>query len=154
MAGTITTRQTIILKGDISEGYREYISAADNILPGMLLQVNVDGKVIKNAEAAKKAEVLIAIEDDFLGMSITGARPDTTNLGYMTGDVVRCKIFEPGEVALMILLTGENADASEYLSPDGTGKLKVVVTTDFRMFKTVDAVDATSADKRIAAQVM
>lgn len=154
MAGTITTRQTIILKGEVDEGYKEYIAGADHIIPGMLLQINVDGHVIPNAEAAKRAEVLIAIEDDFIGMSITGARPDSSNLGYMTGDVVRCKVFEAGDVANMILLSGENADSSEYLSPDNTGKLKVVVTTDYRMFKTQDAVDATAADKRVAAIVL
>jgi hypothetical protein len=151
---TITTRQTIVLEGDDSKGLREYISAENNILPGMLLQVNVDGEVVTNNEATKRAEVLIALEDTFIGMTITGARPDTTDLGYMTGDRVRCKLFERGEVANMILVTGENADASEYLTSNADGKLQVAGAAEYWMFKTRDAVDASAADKRIAAEVM
>jgi len=151
---SITTRQTIILEGDVGEGIEEYVAAENNIIPGMLLQINVDGEVVTNNDAVKRSEVLIALEDDFIGMTIDGVKPDTTDLGYMIGDRVRCKHFRRGEVALMILVSGQNADASEYLTSDATGKVQVAGATDYRMFKTKDAVDATAGDKRVAAEVM
>lgn len=149
-----TIRQTIILKGDVSEGLKSYISAANNILPGMLLQLDINSSAILNAEAAKRAEVLVAIEDDFLGMSITGSRPDTTNLGYMIGDLARCKLFRRGEVVNMILKAGQVVTGAQYLTSNADGKLKTAGATDYWMFKAVEAADATAGDVRVVAEVL
>lgn len=159
---TITTRQSILVRGDIENGQREGIAGADAILPGTLLQYNAtqaqtddEGAMIPNAAAGKRAEVAIAFEDDFLGMSITGARPDSTNLGYYTGDVIRFRNAVRGDLVQVILKSGNNAAASAYLTPDGTGKFKIANgTTDYNMVRIVNAVDATAADKLATVEVL
>lgn len=150
----ITTRQTILLKGDPGEGYKEYIAAENNILPGFLLQTDGNGEAITNNEAAKRAEVLVALEDDFRGMNIDGVSRDASTTGYQIGDIVRCKLLERGEVAYMILKSGEVVLKGGYLTSNADGKLQAAGASEYWMFKAVDAADATAADVRVAAECL
>jgi len=154
---SVTIRQTIVLKcgGDLGFGYMEDLSAEDNILPGMLLQKNVDGSIVTNDNANVKAEIDVAIEDDFIGMSITGARPDSSNLGYMIGDRVRYRHCQRGDWLNMILKSGTTAVVKgDYLSSNADGKLLKTTGTNYRMFRVVEAADPAAADVRVVAEVI
>lgn len=152
---SITTRQTILLKGDISEGFKEYRCGTANTIPGMLLQMDTDGEVIVNGEADVRNEVLVALEDDKIGMNIDGTGVlGISTTGYQEDDLIPCKLGERGEVFLMILVHTEVVTVGQYLTSNGDGKLKLADATEYRMFRAVEAADATAADVRVVAEVL
>lgn len=155
MAGTITRRQTILLKGDPSKKVLEFIAGEDGIIPGMILQQNTDGEVISNNEAVLRAEVLVAVEDDYRGMNIDGICPDTPgDTGYQEGDTVRCILLERGDVWYAILKDGEVAVVGGYATSNADGKVQVVATTDYRLGKFIEALSPSGADGRIPVEVL
>lgn len=151
---SVTTRQTILLEGNPAEGIFEYPAGENNILPGMLLQVNSDGEVITNNEAAKKAEVLVALEDDFLGMNIDGVRPDSNSTGYQEGETVRCKLLETGEVFNAILKDGETATKGGYGTSNADGKLQAAGASEYWLVRFEETVVASGSDERVAVRVI
>lgn len=154
MAGTITRRQTILLKGDPSRKVFEYVAGEDGIIPGMILQRNSDGEVISNNEAAVRAEVLVAVEDDYRGMNIDGVSPDSSDTGYQEGDIVRCILLQSGDTWNAILKDGEVAIIGGYATSNADGKVQVVVTTDYRLGVFDEALSPSGSDGRIPVTVL
>lgn len=154
MAGTITRRQTILLEGNPEDNIFEYEAGEDNILPGMILQINSDGEVITNNEATKHAEMLVALEDDFLGMNIDGVRPDSSDIGYQEGDKVRCKLMKTGDAFWGILKDGETATIDEYGTSNADGKFQVAGATEYWSVKFETAAAPSGADARIKCRVI
>lgn len=149
MAGTITRRQTILLKGDPERKVFEYPAGEDDIIPGMILQLNSDGEAITNNEAAKRAECLVAVEDDFIGMNIDGIRPDSSDVGYQEGDTVRCIQLQPGDVFLGIIKDGETATAGNtYVTSNADGKFQAAGATEYWFGRAEETVVASGADAR------
>lgn len=105
---------TIKLK-KYSDVIEEYVAASE-IFPGMLLEMNSDGKVEPHGTADNEVIPLIALEDELQGKGIDDA--------YSSDDQVQCWIPYPGDEAYMILADDQNISTGDFLQSDGEGALK------------------------------
>ncbi len=112
--------------------------AGGAITPGMLLATEADGEVIAHATAGGYHERKFALEDSLQGRTI--------NDDYAAGELVRNFHAEPGDVVYALLSGGETATVDEYLTSNGDGTLKVATSTDIRVGKAMEAVDASDSN--------
>lgn len=137
----------IVLVGDNYRHEEAYAQAA--LTPGHLVELTATGKVQKHSVAGGPAECLFAIEDALQGRGI--------NTAYAANELVSLAIPRKGDVVYVWLSGGESADPSEYLTSNGDGTFKVASSTDIRLLKpleTVDASDSNDVDERIKARVL
>lgn len=150
----MSDRNTIVLKGNIEERYDEGVVGAaitsGECLPGMLLEQNVDEEFVPHTEANAACEMIVAVEDDFRGMTVEGTLPGDgvvaggVGVGYITDDKIRFHRAQKGDVLQMILNAGESADPSKYGTSNGDGTLKVVTSTNHRLVKFLETLDLTA----------
>lgn len=120
----------------------EEAQAADaNTKPGYLMQYDANGKVLRHAVSGGPHEHLIALGDHLQGKTIADA--------YAADDIVFLWFALPGDVALMVLKTGQNVAKSAYLASNGDGTLKAAATGNVRVCRTLEAVNAVGVDSFI-----
>lgn len=109
--------KNIVLKGIPIRKQRE---AEETITPGQLLELRSDGKVQKHSDDAKNAVPIFAVEEDFLGKSISD--------DYASGDEVQYAFFRPGDEALA-WLDEDSAEVNpgDFLMSKGNGNLTKLV---------------------------
>lgn len=142
-----TTRNTIVLKSvDLSQRTEEYRMSTTPILPGYLVARTTANLLIPHGTSGgtfPPAEV--AVEDRYFGRTV-----DDT---YLSGELCRTYICQPGDVVQLVLKAGQNATAISKLSSNGDGTVKVATGTEGVMFEAMEALDATAlGDTRIVAR--
>jgi hypothetical protein len=137
--------KTIVLKS--LYGRKDEGRAAEAVTPGHLIDLDVNLKVVKHATAAAVANVLprFAIEDGLAGKTIEDA--------YAANDLVFLHYAQEGDEIYALLDAGENVAANAVLESAGNGNLQAV-TTGRAIAKTLEAVDATAATKRVKVQIL
>lgn len=99
----------------IGEFRREEALASAEVKPGMLLELDSDGKVKPHATQGGYAERAVAVEDALQG--------DTVSDTYASGALVSFNLEAPGAECQMLLEAGQNAAIGERLISSGNGKL-------------------------------
>lgn len=131
----------IVVKGvgaeDI-ENYEEGV-AGGAILPGDIIKLHTDGTYIRNAEADVSVECLIATENCLL------LKGETVDDDYASGDPVSFVRVPTGMEIQVRAIASQTIDTGSYLTPNNAGKFKEVASTEFRMFKSLEA-GTTAAD--------
>jgi len=95
----------------------EEFVAAEAITPGMLIEIDSNGKVQKHATSDGDAVPMFALEDELQGNGITDA--------YSAADQVQVWVAQRGEQVYALLADGENASIGDFLASNGNGYLKV-----------------------------
>jgi len=95
-----------------SNNIAEY-TAAEPILPGMLIELDSTGKVKKHATAGGNASPMFALFDAFQGKDINDA--------YATGDKVQCWTPYPGDEVNALLEDNSNIAIGAFLESNGVG---------------------------------
>ena len=111
-----TNPKTVKLQVYDHNGYREGVAGEDNITPGMLLDIDANGDVIKHADEGENVVPYIAVENDYIG--------DDIDDDYMDEDQVRYHIGITGERYYMWLQDGENVSEGDFLESAGDGTLQ------------------------------
>lgn len=109
---------TIKLKAYL-EINNEY-EAAEAITPGMLIELNSDGKVQKHSSGEGTILTMLAIEDELQGKGIED--------DYEGDDPVQCWVPTPGDEAYAILADGNDVSIGDFLASDGDGTLQKSTT--------------------------
>lgn len=91
----MSSARTIKLK-KYTDIINEY-EAAGTILPGSVVALDSDGKVVVNATAGGPAATMFALEDELQG--------NTTRTAYSSGDKVQCWYVQSGEEVLALVDT-------------------------------------------------
>lgn len=121
--------------------YEEAVAAAA-VRPGEVIALDADGNVIPNGVAGVCYAVLVAIQDQKMGVTVDGT--------YEIGDRVPYIIPKIGDVLACLLESGESPDFNEFLTVTASGTLKVATSTDHRIFQPVEEKAGTgSADMLI-----
>jgi hypothetical protein len=137
--------QTIVLKGDLGTRYEEG-RAAGTIKPGHLIKQNSSQNYVVHATAGGGGERLVAIEDGLIGKTIDD--------NYVSGDLVRFKIVQPGDVLYMLLKDGQSVVPDDILSSNGDGTLRKETSTGVVLFKSLETVAPSGADGRIRVRAI
>lgn len=132
-------KKTIKLKKYV-DIINEY-DAAEDITPGMLINLNSDGEVKINDSEGTPCPKMFALEDELQGRTI-----DTD---YEDGDPVQCWSCVPGEEVYAWLANGEDVAIGALLISDGAGALKeytaaasaAVVAEEVVIAQALEAVD-------------
>jgi hypothetical protein len=137
--------RTILLKGDPTIVEFE---ADEAITPGHLCERTSTG-VKKHATAGGNCELMFALEDENQGKAVADA--------YVTANQAKMGIFESGDEVAAWLKLGENVAIGDDLESAGDGTLQAAdvdtpsyLSTEAVRFKAIEAVDAASANTRIA----
>ena len=119
-----------------SDVIEEFV-AADEITPGMLLELDSNGEVAPHSEAGGSAYPLFALEDELQGKGIDD--------NYAADDQVQ--VWLPGRGDIVNAIAGAEITAGDFLVSAGAGKLKPAgsgVSVDIT--GTVTGADATLSD--------
>lgn len=136
-------KQTITLKKyvDIANEY----NAAEEITPGMLVNINSSGTVKKNDGAGVPCPKMFAVEDELQGGTIDTA--------FASGAPVQCYTFVSGEEVLARLANGQSVEIGDLLVSNGDGTLKEftsdstsTVVEDYAIAQALEAVDMSGSD--------
>ncbi len=106
--------ETIKLKSYV-DVQNEYV-AAEAITPGMLIELNSDGKYQKHASSGSKCMPVFAIEDALQGKEI--------DEDYAADDQVRGWYPTRGDEVYAILQDGQDVSTGDLLDSNGDGTLK------------------------------
>ena len=103
-------------KGQIT--YEEYYAAEAGIFPGMLLELNSDGKVIKDTTSggALGDEVIVALEDYLQGRTVETV--------YAINEIVLVALPHKGSEVNMLLDDGESVVPGDKIMSGGDGTVK------------------------------
>ena len=96
--------------------YEEFDAGESGIYPGMLLEVNSDGEVIKHNSSATVAEKMFAMEDALQGEDVTDV--------YTSGTTVCVLIGQSGTVVNALCNSGTNYTKGLIVESNGDGTLK------------------------------
>lgn len=130
-------------------GRHEEAIAGAAVRPGDLIDVASTGKVVKHPTAGGWAEKAFALEDALQGNSIDD--------NYALNDRVSFVIAQPGDIVYAWLSGGETTTLDDFLTSNGDGALKVASSTDIRVAKALEAVDASDSndvDERIKIRIL
>jgi hypothetical protein len=108
-------KNTIKVK-NYSDVFEELV-AAGTITPGMLVEIDANGKVQAHSTAGGNAAPMFAVEDELQGNGIAD--------DYSAADQVQVWSPGRGDMVYALLADGENAAIGNYLESDGNGKLQV-----------------------------
>lgn len=92
--------------------------AATEILPGMLLKINSDDKVIAHDEAGGIAERIFALENFVVGTA--------KGIVYTPGERVPYALASRGTYVNALLAPGESVEIGNFLQPGGDGALALI----------------------------
>ena len=144
---TVEAPKTVVLKGDLGQGHREY-AAGGAITPGHLINLANTGKVVVHASAAGECPPMFAKEDALQGKTIADA--------YASDDRVFCHQAVSGDEIYAWLEDNHNISIGALLESAGDGTLQAL-TGDHAIAQALEAVDTTGAPTaaaRIRVKVM
>lgn len=127
---------TIILRGD---SFHDEATANGASYPGMLMEIDSDGKAQAHSTEGGRAERLLAVENALNG--------ETVDDDYADGDTVMLERVVPGSKVQVLLKAGENVGIGDELISAGDGKLiadgseSSGVTVAQRLFRAAEALD-------------
>jgi len=110
--------------------------AAAALYPGHLVELDSDGKVVKQPTAAVDTERALAMEDSQQGNGIGDV--------YSTGDRVFYRVFKRGDVVLAVLKDGQNITTDEYLEAATNGEVQVY-SAGTKLFQCIEALDVSDS---------
>jgi len=93
-------------------------AAAEAITPGMLVNINGSGLLIKQATAAADCAHMYAMERDEMG--------DDIDVAYAIGDTVKVGCFHAGMRVNAFIASGQNIALGAYLESAGGGAFRVL----------------------------
>lgn len=123
----------------------EEIEASAAITPGMLLEVDSNGKVKPHSNAGQNALTMFALENELEGKDLAD--------DYANGDKVQVWIPQRGETVYAILKDGENVSIGDYVESSGDGYLQKH-TADKESFESAEAGVITVYPEQIVGQVL
>jgi hypothetical protein len=134
MSSTDTPKKILLKAGSGGNVLRKEANAGEaGIVPGMLLDKNGSGEVIKHATVDGFVMPLVAEVQDFLGKRIS----DT----YADGDLVQYDVAQRGEERYMFLAAGEDVNQDDYLESHGDGYLAGYTGTGTRIARALEDKD-------------
>lgn len=119
------TPNTVLLKGDIGQRYKERAAGA-TITPGMLIEDYLDTteKVRPHSVALGRWGGLIAHENSLVGATSGNTTSgNTISDNYSSGEMVRCVGLYQGDVFYGILKAGQSVTNQDWVASNGDGKL-------------------------------
>lgn len=119
--------------------------AAQVITPGMLIDIDSNGDIIKHATAGGFAETMFALEREEAGYDI-----DET---YAVNDTVKAGRFHRGTRVLALIASGQNIQDGEYLESAGNGTLRAYAS-GVRLCRSLEDVGAVTATTRLRCVVV
>jgi hypothetical protein len=119
-----------------------------NVKPGHLLGIS-SGKVIPNATAGIATALMVAIEHGFRNTVGTTINIETA---FPADDTVPFVYPQAGDLLYMVLKSGQNVTAGARLEAATGGEVQAI-TTGACIGVAEEAVDATSAAKRIKVRI-
>lgn len=161
---------TIVVLGDLWSRSEE-ARAGGTITPGMLLaqtttaltQPGEHPRVIAHPTAGGAALPMFAKEMGAMGVGGTFTSGDSAVSGgtiddnYDTGDTVLIHVARPGdEIYALVPGSASAIVLTDYLTSDGTGRLKKATSTDVRIAQPLEAIDnsGTTDDNRILVRIL
>lgn len=114
----MSIRNRIYFKGSL--GRQEEALAASTVTPGMLVELNADGKIAPHSVEGGVAERAYAIEDALQGGSI--------DKNYLADEILTYILPLPGDVVQAWLAAGENVEKGDHLISKGDGTLQAVAS--------------------------
>ncbi len=137
---------TILVKEMCLAGHQDDI-AAESITPGYLIAHNADSNLEAHKVLDGPAISMFAREDE--GKTIDDVYPVSSTVYY--------KISRAGDEIYAFLKMGNVSSKGAYLNSAGDGMLKLsnsMPTTGYVLAIALEAVDATSTNKRILVQII
>jgi hypothetical protein len=128
---------------------REEYTAAEAILPGMLVELNSSGTLQKHSGAGQTALPMFAIEDALQGKAIDEA--------YAASDKVQVWVPTRGDIVYGLLADEETVVIGDFVESNGAGFLRKLVRTNESWESDDDAPgggDHTIYDMHIVGQVL
>lgn len=137
---------TIILTGfDLEDMESVYPAGVTGIYPGMQVELYPKSGVMSvrpQSSATAQARKAIAIEADFLNR--------TVNDPYLLGEQVTFWYPEMGDHFMVVIPSGQNITAGDYLKPNGDGKFQkdstVSADNNLAWVQALDSSGAVTAD--------
>lgn len=142
-----TEPKTIMLRGSMTP-HTERVCAEGQIKPGMLLNVDNQGRFIPHAVAAGQASAIFARENSLAGRSI--------DQNYVQHDTVLAWNAQSGDWIYALLETGNNVALGALLESNGEGLLQAQ-SGNFSVARALEAVNATggpATGTRIRVEVL
>lgn len=123
----------------------EEFEAAGAIYPGMLVEMDSNGKVVAHNSAAARACIMIALENELEGEGIDDA--------YASGDKVQVWFAGRGDMAYMVLSDGEKVVKGDMLESNGDGYLQKL-TTGYALAVAEEAVDLSGSSGEESSEAL
>jgi hypothetical protein len=112
-----TSRRRIDLLSNVL--YKERIGS-EALTPGYCVTINTSGQLALHDQDGGPGPVRLVLPNDLEGDGVTDA--------YDVSDTVKFATFAPGDEVLVRVKDGENIAIGDYLTHDGNGKFREVVT--------------------------
>ena len=147
--------QTILLEtnGELRPVYNTRIAATATIIPGMLIEIDANGKVTPVASADKMGTKMIAVEASWAD-DLTKKAIDTA---YAEGDTVSWIYAQPGDLVYAVVAASQTVAIGSALASSATaGELTVEASnTDARIVGLAEeAVTTTGARGRVKLRII
>lgn len=130
-----TIPKTVMLRGSMTP-HSEYICAEGAIKPGMLINVDAQGRAVPHATAAGQAAPRFARENSIAGRGLDDS--------YVQHDTVLAWHARPGDWVYALLEPGANVAIGAVLESAGDGQLQAV-TGNFGIVRALEAVNSSGA---------
>lgn len=124
---------------------QEEFIAAGTIYPGMLVEMDSDGKVVAHNSAAARHMAMVAIENELEGQDIDTA--------YASGDPVQVWFPQRGDMAYMVLSNGENVAKGDGLESNGDGYLQKL-TSGYQVGIAEEALDLSGSSGEESSEAL
>jgi len=155
LALTATSPNKIMIAGDPTTVIRHHPAGVGTIVPGMLIEGFNNGGVYSwrpHSAAAGIAPAFIAIDEPILNQTLS-----TTGPAYGAGALIPVWPARLGDVAWMLIPSGQNVTVGDALQSNGDGKLKAATATtatgNVAHFRALETTGAVTADTRVRVQV-
>lgn len=154
MALTVTTPNKIMIAGDPTTVIRHHPAGVGTIVPGMLVEGYNNGGIYSwrpHSNATNVAPAFIAIDEPILNQTLTATGP-----AYPVGYPVPVWPARLGDVAWMLVPSGQNVTVADGLQSNGDGKLKAATgstaAANVQHFRALETAGAVTADTRVSVQ--
>ena len=122
--------------------YEEFVAGEAGIYPGMLLEENSSGKVIKHNSSGVVADKMFAMEDALQGNDVDDV--------YTNANVVCCMIGQSGTVVNALLLAGVSYTVGAILESNGDGTLTTGTTYPIAVVETACDLSGSGASNTLS----
>ena len=132
--------------------HQEYTAGEAGIYPGMLVDLNSAGKVIKHATAEVQTPMMIAVED--------AAQGNAAETVYTNDNQVDCFLPNKGSVVNVLVESGQNIAIGDVLVSGGNGLFIEAESATSgslntgALVKSIEAAGALTANTLVACRVI